>query len=102
MGCYVIKNKEYRTKQLKNREMNYPPSIPSYKMAESCQRYKDKVTLITGGSSGIGKGLLEVFGKRGVNKSIIHRSRDMFKLLLAAQMPHIYLRGQLISNTMYI
>ncbi|XP_076115414.1 L-fucose dehydrogenase-like [Mytilus galloprovincialis] len=45
--------------------MNYPPSIPSYKMAESCQRYKDKVTLITGGSSGIGKGLLEVFVRHG-------------------------------------
>jgi len=27
------------------------------------QRYKDKVTIITGGSSGIGKGCLKVFGK---------------------------------------
>ena len=26
-------------------------------------RYKDKVTVITGGSKGIGKGCVEVFGK---------------------------------------
>lgn len=31
-------------------------------MAEGL-RYKDKVIIITGGSSGIGKGCLQVFGK---------------------------------------
>ena len=26
-------------------------------------RYKDKITIVTGGSSGIGKGCVEVFGE---------------------------------------
>ena len=31
-------------------------------MAEAL-RYKDKVTIVTGGSKGIGRGCVEVFGK---------------------------------------
>ena len=31
-------------------------------MAETL-RYKDKVTIVTGGSKGIGRGCVEVFGK---------------------------------------
>ena len=32
-------------------------------MAEAALRYKDKVTIVTGGSSGIGRGCVEVFGE---------------------------------------
>ena len=34
-------------------------------MAEAL-RYKDKVTIVTGGSSGIGRGCVEVFGKHDI------------------------------------
>lgn len=30
---------------------------------EGCLRYKDKVTIVTGGSKGIGEGIVREFGK---------------------------------------
>ena len=41
-------------------------------MAESL-RYKDKVTIVTGGSKGIGRGCVEVFGMYTLYYSIFYR-----------------------------
>lgn len=45
------------------------PSIGDVDMSrrnmESAQRYRDKVAIVTGGSKGIGRGIVKVFGKFG-------------------------------------
>ena len=44
-------------------------------MAESL-RYKDKVTIVTGGSKGIGRGCVEVFGEWFLSQLFIDLSID--------------------------
>ena len=46
-------------------------------------RYKDKITIVTGGSSGIGKGCVEVFGELTCNILFYSKRKTHFVLCLS-------------------